>query len=443
MKSLREMAHRIFEEAMDACSVSRAFASKVSAKDNILRLGGVECADLSEVKRILIIAIGKGAGSLLQAFLEQRSIVDGREVLGVLDAPDGLENLPAGISYFRGGHPLPNEASFAAARKALDLLVSSVEDSRASETFCFFLMSGGGSAMFELPLDPSISLEDTAQFHQALVHSGASITEVNCIRKHFSAAKGGRLASAARELRHITLAVSDVPSGQSDSLSSGPTVPDSSTVEQCRAVLEKYALLRQFPESVQRFFMSPQFVETPKVGEIRGNIFPVLSSDDLAVAASEAAERCGFKTFIDNSCDDWDYAAAADYLLDRLRVLRREHGRVCLISSGEVTVRMPCSNHEKRAAGGRNQHFALYSALQLQKLESTVILSVGSDGIDGNSMAAGAVVDITTVLERRFEAQRALSVFDSFSFLNAIGDTVITGPTGNNLRDLRVLLTDE
>jgi hydroxypyruvate reductase len=256
-QTLRETGLQIFMEAMDSCSVAHAFASKIKAIDrNTLWLRDEGAVDLSHVKRIVLIAIGKGAASMLEVFLRQREIVDGREVLGILIAPKPLDDQPETISFFAGGHPLPNDASIAGARAVLELLTSSACDGLAEETFCFFLISGGASAMMELPLDASISLEDTILFHRALVHSGASIAEINCVRKHFSAVKGGRLTLAAGPLRSLTLVVSDVPAGQLDALASGPTLPDSSTVDQCRSILEKYALPRQFPESVRRYFES-------------------------------------------------------------------------------------------------------------------------------------------------------------------------------------------
>jgi hydroxypyruvate reductase len=315
--------------------------------------------------------------------------------------------------------------------------------------------------MMELPLDRSISVEDTRAFHQALIHSGASITEVNCVRKHFSAVKGGRLGLAAQALPSMTVLVSDVPAGHLDALGSGPTLPDPSTVAQCRAVLDKYHLLPQFPASIRDFFESDSLVETPKPGELRSRVHTLLSAENLAEAARTQAESFGFTTVVDNSCEDWDLELAADYLLSRMRTLREAHRRVCLISVGEVTVRVP-SNSGPRGVedrsigvGGRNQHFALYVATLLRQSDrKMVLLSAGSDGVDGNSPATGAIVDYDTLEGRngqevgecsgelRSAAQDALFRFDSHSFLTRLNSTVVTGPTGNNLRDLRIFLAE-
>jgi hydroxypyruvate reductase len=365
------------------------------------------------------------------------------EMLGVLIAAERPVNLHATIQYFCGGHPLPNEASFAGARAALAML-HTLRDVSTDDTLCIFLLSGGASAMMELPLDDAIPLDDTVAFHRALVHSGASIVEMNCVRKHFSAVKGGRLALAAGKAQTLSLLVSDVPPAHLDALGSGPTVADTTTVAECRNILVRYGLMERFPAPVRRFFASAELPETPKPGELNARICKLADSDEMAEAARIRAERLGFHAVIDNTCDDWSYDAAANHLLERLRELRREHSRVCLISAGEVAVRVDAASASAR--GGRNQHLMLYLATQLRAEDGPIaVLSAGSDGIDGNSDAAGAIVDEHTIDcdATRASALRALAEFDSSTWLSARGATVVTGPTGHNLRDLRILLTDD
>lgn len=325
--------------------------------------------------------------------------------------------------------------------------------------------------MMELPLDPAITLADTIGLYRELVHSGASITEINCVRKHFSAVKGGRLALAARGLPAVSVLVSDVPPGRLDALASGPTLPDTSTVAQCREILDRYHLLPRFPASIRRFFERDDLPETPKPGDFSARSITLLTSGDLADAARRHAETLGFHAVIDNTCDDWDYRDAARYLLDRLRELRRSHPRACLLSAGEITVSLPASlpgsaanenNIDSKGSinkvenkveqrkpiglGGRNQQFTLYAASLLTSSDaSTAILSAGSDGIDGNSPAAGAVIDDQTLgtSTLRAEAAHALECFDTTPLLNRLEATLVTGPTGNNLRDLRILLASD
>jgi hydroxypyruvate reductase len=403
---------------------------------------GEETIDLARVQRVRIVAVGKAARTMLSSLLQHLSLPSQCDLAGVLIAPEesprASGQLPGGIQFFAGGHPSPNEASFAGARAALTML-RELPQNTAQISPCFFLISGGASAMMELPLDPSISLADTASFHRVLVGSGASITEINCVRKHFSAVKGGRLAQAAGDAMCRSLLLSDVPAGREDALGSGPTVPDSSTVDECRELLERFRLLEQFPSAVRRFFESDALVETPKPAELQERAFVLLSAQSLAEAAANNATALGYFPMIDNSCDDWEYKAAARYLLDRLRTLRLQHPRACVISTGEVSVTLPA---ESTGVGGRNQQFALYAATLLRPEDEPIsIFSAGSDGIDGNSPAAGAVVDRELVQGDGLPpAMRALEQFDTYSFLSNRRAAIVIGPSGNNLRDLRILI---
>jgi glycerate 2-kinase len=467
--NIRERARSIFAKAVADCSVENAFARRLKT----LQLSGAvqlqideDVIDLTGLKRVRIVAAGKASIAMLEALLPRLRLPSTCELSGVLIARERPTRLPAGFQFFAGGHPLPNSDSFAGARAALDLVQSLPRGERArEENLCIFLISGGASAMMELPLDATITLEDTIAFHRELVHSGATIAEINCIRKHFSAVKGGRLAIAAHGAQTISLLVSDVPPGHLDALASGPTLYDTSTVAECHAIIASYRLLERFPTSVQRFFQASDLPETPKPGELKQSAWTLLDADQLAAAAQRHAIEMGYYVVIDNSCDDWDYQEAAHYLLDRLRLLRQEHPRVCLISAGEVSVRLPeqngvtsnsggDNNNRQVGVGGRNQQFALYMATLLKPSDRAIaVLSAGSDGIDGNSDAAGAIVDEQTleaeftpgnqVNWRRTQALKALIDFNSSSVLAEAHATITTGATGNNLRDLRILLSEQ
>jgi hydroxypyruvate reductase len=312
---------------------------------------------------------------------------------------------------------------------------------QTEQTFCIFLISGGGSACVEYPIDDAITLEDIVKTYQVLVHSGAPIAEINAIRKHLSGIKGGRLARAAAPAHQVSIMVSDVPENALDSLSSGLTMPDSTTVEDCYRLAERYSMVAEFPPSVRELFTKKILEETPKAEDAafaHSRWWPVLSNESLLQAAAAAAAARGFAVEVDNACDDWDHAKAADYLLHKLRKLRQGVSRACLVSGGEVTVKVKA----KHGVGGRNSHFALYCAQRIAD-ENITVLSAGSDGIDGNSPAAGAIADAST-LERAktlgLDAARSLAEFDSFPFFDRLGDAILSGPTGNNLRDLRVLM---
>jgi len=471
---LPETALDIFTTALEECNIGAAFDRHLHFDENKLVLhpstsgdpGGSEpvTIDLEEYKKVLIIAFGKAALTMLDALLER--LPQKLNVHGVCSAPVIPKEHTRQIRYFAGGHPVPNKESFAAAKTTLRLLKAARKD-----TFIFFLISGGGSAMHELPLNKHISLEDTIAFHESLVSSGATITEINTVRKYFSAVKGGRLALAAPLAEKLTLLLADVPLKDRTAVASSPTIQDESTPEQCREILDRYRLLEKFPFKIREHFamlgldnaeetdqahlagkppdrkhslkLSLARKETvdPAVAFAKSRFYTLLSNHDFVNAACERARALGFKVVIDNSCDDWDYARAAEYLLKRFHALRHEHPRLCLLSSGEVTVVLG-PNH---GCGGRNQQLALTGALDLAHYEgqNLAFLSAGSDGIDGDSPAAGAIADTTTIARARsyhFNPEETLAEFDTCTLFTALGDSIVTGPTGNNLRDLRVML---
>jgi glycerate 2-kinase len=217
-------------------------------------------------------------------------------------------------------------------------------------------------------------------------------------------------------------------------------MPDTTTVEDCYRIAEKYELIKQLPQSTRELFERHALEETPKSDDPafhRSRWWTLLSNQTAVEHAQAAAEAAGFVVHVDNFCDDWDYERAAEYLLARLRDLKKEFGRVCLISGGEVTVKVT-----NGGIGGRNQQFALACAMKVSG-ENVTVLSAGTDGVDGNSPAAGALADGTTLERaraRRLEACTALEKFDAYPFFQALGDAIETGPTGNNLRDLRILM---
>ena len=430
-REMRDLALKIFEHAIFECSIPQAFARQIQYEGGHLRIGN-ERYDLESFSRMLIVSIGKAGHTMAEAL----ATVLETELTGIIACPNAPPAQLSGFRYFIGGHPLPNEDSLRAGDAILRLV-----DASSTRTLVIYLISGGASAIAEKPIGASISLADVLQTYRALVHSGAPIAEINAIRKHLSALKGGRLALAAAPAYQASILVSDVPEDALDALASGPTMPDSTTVADCYSIAAKYKLMKHFPSTVRALFESEQLEETPKAGDPafeHARYATVLSNTTAINAAVERAVLGGFAVEIDNSCDDWDYAKAADYLLQRLRDLRRGVSRACLISGGEVTVKVGA----KSGAGGRNQQFALYCAEKIEG-ENITVLSAGTDGIDGNSPAAGAVVDGSTAARARLRGEStkdALSHFDSYPLFTALGDSIMTGPTGNNVRDLRILL---
>jgi glycerate 2-kinase len=440
---MRGVARDIFASALKNASIESAFARNVRCERRVLRIGE-DLHDLDLYQRVFVVSIGKAAHTMAAAL--ERRLGSGIFEVGIVASSVEPENQIRGFRYFRGGHPTPTAESI----RAADAILKSLTALDAT-ALVIFMISGGGSSIVEKPVvtldDHEISLPDLAATYQALVHSGAPIAEVNAIRKHLSAVKGGRLAQAAYPAQQVSILVSDVPDATPDALASGPTMPDSTSIHDCERIAAKHNLIEQFPRSVADLFRQHALEETPKSDDpafIRARWWTVLSNKVAIDEAAAAATRAGFAVEVDNSCDDWPYDKAASYLVDRLNELRRKVSRVCLISGGEVTVTV-----RNGGIGGRNQQFALACAERISGCDITV-LSAGTDGVDGNSPAAGAVVDGSTI-ERVDDraghgaggaeaARQALSTFNAYPFFDALGDAIITGPTGNNLRDLRILL---
>jgi len=427
---MRVAARHLFEHALAEASIDRAFQRHVSCDRGVLRVCE-DLYDLDSYSRVLVVSIGKAAHTMVNALEMQAGSRFEGIVAGSVPPASQLRN----FRYFCGGHPTPNAESIRAAEAILKSLGTLNPSSLA-----IFMISGGGSSIVEKPMDDEISLEDLTATYRVLVHSGAPIAEINAIRKHLSAVKGGRMAVAAGAAQQVSLLISDVPDNTPDALASGPTMPDSTSAEDCYKIAQQHGMFGQFPASVRELFQRHALEETPKSDHpsfLRSRWWTLLSNATLLEWAKTEAARQGFTVVVDNSCDDWDYQRASDYLLARLRELRKTSERVCLLSGGEVTVKV-----ENGGTGGRNQQFVLACAPKIAG-ENITVLSAGTDGIDGNSSATGAVADGTTIQRagaRGLDAAKHLQAFDAFPFFEALGDAVITGPTGNNLRDLRILL---
>jgi hydroxypyruvate reductase len=428
---MRSTARAIFLHALAESSIARAFEANIENNRGVLRIVE-DLYDLSAYPHVFVISIGKAAYTMVNALV--REVPTGFAGIAV-GSTEAATHAP-GFRYFCGGHPLPNADSL----RAGDLVLKSIAAAREN-SLVIFMVSGGGSAVLEKPIDEEIPLDDLITTYRELVNSGAPIAQINAIRKHLSAIKGGRLAQAAAPARQVSILVSDVPDNALDSLASGPTMADSSTVEDCYRIANEHGIIEKFPASVRSLFWQHALAETPKSTDpafANSRWWPILSNATARKAAAAHAASAGFAVEEDNSCDDWDYVRAADYLLDGVRRLRQQQSHVCLISGGEVTVKIdgPCG------AGGRNQQFALYCAQQIAN-ENICVLSAGTDGIDGVSPAAGAVVDGSTLQRahaKGFDAAVSLKAFDAYPLFREIGDAIETGATGTNVRDLRILL---
>jgi glycerate 2-kinase len=427
----KAIVRHVFYEIIAAIDLRKTMLQKLSLSDQAL-LTGETSVQLTWPPHV--IAIGKAAGRMAATLDE---ILGGRIASGIVVAPA----LPAArlksFRYFEGGHPYPNPDSIAAAEAALEL-VSALGPSE----LVIFLISGGGSALFEKPLDPKVSLKDMVEFNRVLVTCGLPIEQINVLRKHVSAVKGGRLAEAAHPARQLTLYVSDVPDDLPSMVASGPTMPDDSTLDECYRLVEENKLLPKLPSPIRKHFKGHSLKETPKPGDacFRSSEYACLLSNHDAVEAAKASlERQGFICEIDSGEWDADYREVADKSQEALDALAEEHpGKpVALVVGGEVTCEVTGSG-----MGGRNQAFVLYAAEKIGH-QNRVVLSAGTDGRDGNSPSSGAVADGQTISRARalgLDPDRYMTESDSYYFFRTLGDTLETGYTGNNVRDVRLWL---
>ncbi len=384
---------------------------------------------------VRVIAAGKAAPAMANAAAKALGSAIGA---GLVIASD-TATAPAPFELIVGGHPLPTATSEAAGRKALAL----AESTTADDTL-LVLISGGASALMALPAD-GVTLDDKRATTQQLLRAGADIYALNTVRKHLSAIKGGWLAARARAACR-TLVVSDVVGDDLSVIASGPTVADASTFEDALALLQRFGGEDAYPPAVvarMRHGAAGTLPETPKPGDTRlaASTTTVIGSrrDAMAGASAEAASL-GYHVV---RVDDPVVGEARTTAVAHLRaVIARASGAgrpACIVSSGETTVHV--TGHGR---GGGNQEFALAAAEPLAQLGgAALIASVGTDGIDGPTDAAGAIADATTLHRARAAGQspaRALSDNNAYAFFDALGDLIHTGPTGTNVGDLQVIL---
>ena len=436
MPDRKNIASEIFRQTLASIDIPGTMERKLFLEGKLLILPDAS-VDLSEISEVRVVAIGKAAHSMVAGL--PCILPDGLPVCGVVSAPTKPKVARPGLQYFVGGHPVPNAEGWRAAEAILALLQPCT-----AETLTLFLVSGGGSALLELPLDATLSLEDVQAIYRALVTCGAPIDAMNTVRKHLSAVKGGRLAVAAGPAQKITLAVTDVPVGSESALASGPTLPDPTTIADVAQILEQYGLRKRFPSASFRWLDAGNLPETPKAGHPafrNAHFVLLLGMDDLFHAAHHAVEAHGYLSCCDNSTDDWPLDKAVDSLLAQLADWQRENGgrRVAIIADGEVS--SPVTGD---GIGGRNAAFVL-ACVQRIAAGNITVFSVGTDGIDGNSPAAGAIADGQTLDRARvagMDPAEFIRRSDAYTFFNRLDDAIITGPTGNNLRDLRIFLAE-
>lgn len=434
----RSDVHRIVQAALDAVEPGAAVRRALSRDGDLLACDGTN-VDLTGVDRLVVVGAGKAGVPMARAVA---AVLGDRLEEGHVVVPHGQAAEVPGVTFHEAGHPIPDASGVEAGRVVLERVESADE-----RTLVICLISGGGSALLVCPA-AGIELDDLSATSRALLACGATIVEINALRKHLSAVKGGQLARAAAPARVLTLVLSDVVGDPLDAIASGPTVADPTSFADCLEIVERYALEDELPERVLRRLRAGaagDLPETPKAGDACfsrvGNV--VVANNDRAVrAAAVAAREIGYAPCVLSTLVEGETREVAKVHGAIAREVQRSGRPVeppaCLISGGETTVTL-----RGEGKGGRNQEFVLAAALDIEGTEGIVVCSVGTDGVDGPTDAAGAVADGATVhrgAEVGRDAREHLRQNDAYPYFEELGDLVITGPTGTNVMDLRLLL---
>ncbi len=432
---LRQHARAILDAALAAAGARVAVARALSLDGERLRVAGAEEIGLASVQRIWLIGAGKAACGMAAGALE---VLGGRVTGGTLTTKDGHGCALPWMEVWEAAHPVPDTRGMAGAADALRMARAA-----GPGDLVLCLLSGGASALWPAPA-AGVPLTDLQSVTDALLRAGATIRETNTVRKHLSRIGGGWLARAAAPARVVTLAVSDVVGGALDVIASGPTVPDSTAFADALDVLARYDI--QAPRSVRarlRAGVAGEVEETPKAGDSafdRASAYVVASNADALRGAAAAAERLGYRARIVADDVEGEARSVGEQvgLLVRDTLAEGPAFPVALLLGGETTVTV-----QGRGRGGRNQELALACAMELEGVDGVLVVSVGTDGTDGPTEAAGAFADGSTVARGHaagLDARDALRRNDAYPFLRAAGDLVVTGPTGTNVNDLVLVL---
>jgi hydroxypyruvate reductase len=427
---------RIIAAALRAADPAAAVARVLVRRGDVLQ-AGARSYNLAGFQRVRVLGIGKAAAQMAQA------VVDALPDLtldGVLITKRGFTQAVSGLQILEAGHPLPDEAGTQAARQLL-----AAAGQPAPDDLIIFVVSGGGSALFTLPVD-GVDLADLQQLNQLLLRSGATIQQFNTVRKHVSQVQGGWLARHLFPAQVLCLVLSDVVGGALDMVASGPLLADPTTYADAVAVLRGLHLWDGVPPRVAAHLtagLQGRRPETPKPGDaVFGNVHTIMVADNAlaAAAALECAAQLGFNPLLVSTALQGEARAAAAAVVELAGTVRRSALPVaapaCLLWGGETTVTMRGAGR-----GGRNSELALAAALLLEEegLQRVRIVSFATDGDDGSSAAAGAVAEVDTV-ERAaragYNARASLAANDSGTLFAKLGDHILTGNTGTNVNDL-------
>lgn len=438
MTRMRADAEEIFKAGLQAADPLAAI-HRLCRKDKQRFWVGERAFDLAAVDRVLLVGTGKATAQMARALEE---ILGDRITHGLISVKYGHTTPLRYTQTMEAGHPLPDDNGVEASRQIMKLAGGATR-----RDLVIVLLSGGGSALLPLPL-PGICLADKQRTTDILLACGATIHEINTLRKHLSAIKGGCLAQAAAPARVISLILSDVVGDDPDVIASGPTVPDTTTFNDCLGIIRRYDIASRLPDAVRNHIdagAAGDMEETPKSHTSRWDhvLNRIVGSNSQALeAAGHAAQAMGYATLrLSSRLEGETRTVAQVHAAIAKEVLATGHPLsppACILSGGETTVVI-----KGTGKGGRNQEFALSAAAGIDGYRAIVILSAGTDGTDGPTDAAGAFADHTTVqraVSAGLDIRAHLANNDAYPFFEALGDLLITGPTGTNVMDLNIVL---
>ena len=439
----KDAALQIFRAALAAVDPHQCVERVLGREGDALTVqqgGGELRIDLGEIDRLHVVGCGKAGAPMARAV---EKLVGDRISSGLVAVKHG-HTLPRGASLdhiriAEAGHPEPDAAGMRHAKEVVQILEGASE-----RDLVIALISGGGSALWPLPTPP-ITLEEKIELNRQLLACGADIHEMNMLRKHVSDIKAGWAARLAHPAQVLVLLISDVIGDRLDSIASGPFAPDTTTFGEALEAVERYGLGTEIPVSIQYHLwngMAGKVPETPKPGDAafeRVTHCICASNAQALEAAKVEAQSMGYQTEVIERLIEGDVSQASKAFCERLGQMAEQepNRRVCLIGGGEPTVILGSSP----GRGGRNQQFALASAFQVQRKAGVTVLSCGTDGSDGPTDAAGAVVDGTTIDRCRslgLNPRNALDTLDAYPLFETSGDLVKTGPTNSNVMDIMV-----
>jgi glycerate 2-kinase len=435
---MKETCLAIFRAGLEAVDPYEATKRALRLSGEALQVGK-HSYRLKDFKRIVMVGAGKGGAPMAQAVEE---ILGERLEGGLIVVKYGYTAPLKKVTLVEGGHPIPDEAGQRGARELLEIVQGLGEDD-----LVFCLISGGGSALLPAPVE-GVGLAEKQETTKILLESGASIHEINAIRKHLSRIKGGWLAKAVAPATMITLILSDVIGDDLDVIASGPTVGDRSTFNDCLRVIEKYELNAQIPSAVMTHLLkgaAGKTQETPKPDDpaFRTGLNLIVGSNMQCLeAAARKAKEMGYHTLILSSLVEGETREVAKVhgaiLKEIIRTGEPLAPPACIISGGETTVTI-----RGKGKGGRNQEFVLACGMEIAGWEGAAVFSAGTDGTDGPTDAAGAFADwrmVERAHERGLDPSVALQENDAYPFFERLGDLIITGPTNTNVMDIRILI---